>query len=105
MSGKKALVKRRRRKRRRRGADEERGTRRMIGSGVDASGLAGLQQRVGNRAVQRLLASPTSQDTSQSEREAVAREVVEPGEGVQVPSGLNWVDAFPVSASLRDLRR
>lgn len=103
MSGKKVLVRRRRTKRRRRKGDEERGARRVAGPGADTSGLAGLQQRVGNRAVQRLLARPVAQGSSEPEREAIARQVVEPGEGVQVPSGPDWVAAFPVSASLRDL--
>ena len=106
MSTKNVFVQRRKIKRRRRKADEEHGTRRMPGPGpgADASGLASLQQRVGNRAVQRLLAQPTHQDTSEPEREAVARAVTEPGEAnVQVPSGPDWVEAFPVSASLRDL--
>jgi hypothetical protein len=103
MSGKKVLVKRRRTKRRRRRADEERGTHRPASPGADASGLAGLQQRVGNRAVQRLLTSPTAQSTSELDREAVARAVAEHSKGSQVPSGPEWGDAFPVSASLRDL--
>lgn len=103
MSSKNVLVQRRRTKRRRRKADEEHGTRRPIGPGADASGLASLQQRVGNRAVQRLLAQPTHQDTSEPEREAIARAATEHDEGVQVPSGPDWVEAFPVSALLRDL--
>jgi hypothetical protein len=103
MSRKKVLVKRRRTKRRRRKADEEHGIRQPMGPGTDASGLASLQQRVGNRAVQRLLAQPTAQGTSEPERKAVARAMVEPGEGAQVPSGPVWVEAFPVGASLDDL--
>jgi hypothetical protein len=103
MSSKKVVAQRRRIKRRRRKADEERGTRRTIGPGADASRLASLQQRVGNRAIQRLLASPTAQGTSELDRETISRAMTEPGEGVQAPSGPDWAGAFPISASLNDL--
>ena len=104
MSGKKVLVKRRRTRRRRRGTDEERGTRRPAGPGTDAPGLAGLQQRIGNRAVQRMLAQPTAQSTPKPGHETIARAVEEPSEAsLKVLSGPEWADAFPVSRSLRDL--
>ena len=53
---------------------------------ANATGLALLQQQVGNRVVQRMLA--------QRERET---EPEKPAEAVKFPSGASWVDRFPVS--------
>ena len=104
MSGKKMATRKRRGRRRRRRPDEDRGVRRTTAPGAGAAGLLGLQQRVGNRAVQRLLASPTTREAAGADRHVVAQASSEQEQAaVRVPSGPAWAVEFPVSASLRDL--
>lgn len=55
-------------------------------TGANATGLALLQQQIGNRAVQRMLA--------QRRQEA---EPEKPAQAVKFPSGASWVDRFPIS--------
>lgn len=63
-------------------------------------GLAGLQRRIGNRAVQRVLKGTENSSLQRQEDEP---EPTEPLEETKFPSGAGWVDRFPVSEELRDL--
>jgi hypothetical protein len=74
--------KRRARKRRRRLDERDE----VQHTSANATGLALLQQQIGNQAVQRMLA--------QRERET---EPVKPAEAVKFPSGASWVEKFPTS--------
>ena len=92
-------VKRKRKTRKRRRRPDDRDETRQASA---KSELASLQQQIGNRAVQRmlaqrkqsLLAKARQQHIRQQETES---EPQEPAEAVKFPSGASWVDRFPVS--------
>jgi predicted secreted Zn-dependent protease len=78
-----ALNRKRRKRRRRRSPDEERSPLRSVNPGARLSGLALLQQQVGNRVVQQMLARSTGSGQAQrqaEEDEKAAKALVEVGE-------------------------
>ncbi len=102
MSGKQMPIpKRRKRRLRRKKTDEERADHRPPSPGADVSGLSVLQQRVGNRAVQRML---LQREEKTQEDKARAEEAKKPK---PIPahffSGPHWFKLFPPSNELRDL--
>ena len=90
-----ALTQKRRPKRREQ-ANEEHSTR----PPGRPPGLSGLQRRIGNRAVQRVLKGNPGPDLERQENES---EPTEPAEETKFPSGAGWVDRFPIGEELRDL--
>jgi hypothetical protein len=92
MDSSKAVTHRQRIKKRRR-PDERRETQHV---GTNVGGLDALQQLVGNRAVQRMLA--------QRAGEAEAEEMEAPAPiPARFLSGPHWLEAFPASDELKDL--
>jgi hypothetical protein len=90
---------RRKRRRRLRRVDEEQGTYLPPGSGPNAAGLTGLQQRVGNRAVQRML---VQRKEKKAEVEAEEPKAIRPV-SARLLSGPHWLKLFPASNELKDL--
>lgn len=86
-------------------ADSPAGERNDHRGPMSPAGLAGLQQQVGNRAVQRLLALETEAEgiAPAEETEEPANTPEEAGERVKLPSGMAWVGRYPISKLEEDL--
>ena len=93
------IAKRRKRRRRRKKTDEERIDFPSPNPGTDVSGLNVLQQQVGNRAVQRMLAQrKNDKDRGETEEPKAVRPAP-----ARLLSGPHWLKLFPASNELKDL--
>ncbi len=92
----KSALRQKRRAKRRRKANEEQGA----SPAGRVAGLTGLQRRIGNRAVQRML---KGNDNSSLQRQENESEPMEPAAEAKFPSGAGWVERFPTSEEVRDL--